>query len=242
MQGVEVKTDLEEIEDDTLTRQEISNPNEKKGISYFTYLLVKRIFDIVGSFIGIIILIPTTIVIWMARIILKENDGPLFYEQLRYGKNGKVFRLYKFRTMVIDADEKLKKFLAENKDDERAKYYKKYKKLKDDPRVTKLGKFLRKTSIDELPQLINIFLGQMSFVGPRPYLIREKDDMGKSFDEIMKVKPGLTGYWQVSGRSNALFEERIKLDLYYAEHKSLWFDAKIFLKTFKAVLKREGAR
>ena len=214
---------------------------EKTGAQYYTYLFVKRAFDIVGSIVGIAVLIPVTLVIGVARIILKENDGPLFYEQLRVGKDGKAFRMYKFRTMCIDADEKLRIYLLEHKNEENAKYYKKYKKFKDDPRVTKLGKFLRKTSIDELPQVINIFLGNMSIVGPRPYLSREKEDMGEAYDEIIKVKPGLTGYWQINGRSNATFKKRVSFDLYYIENRSLKLDAKIFLKTFEKVLKKEGA-
>ena len=243
MQGAEVKDNVEKIEFNPAIH-EVDNTyiEDKKGLSYYTYLFVKRIFDIVGSLIGIAILIPVTIAVWIARIVLKENDGPLFYEQLRYGKNGKMFRLYKFRSMCMNADEKLEKYLKENEDKEDVRYYKKYKKFKEDPRVTKLGKFLRKTSIDELPQVINILFGQMSFIGPRPYLSREKEDIGSVFNEIVSVKPGLTGYWQVRGRSNATFEDRIKLDLYYIEHQSLKLDAKIFFKTFKAVLKHDGAK
>ena len=243
MQGAEVKDNVEKIEFNPAIH-EVDNTyiEDKKGLSYYAYLFVKRVFDIVGSIIGIAILIPVTVAVWIARIVLKENDGPLFYEQLRYGKNGKMFRLYKFRSMCMNADKKLEKYLKENEDKEEVKYYKKYKKFKEDPRVTKLGKILRKTSIDELPQVINILFGQMSFIGPRPYLSREKEDIGSAFNEIASVKPGLTGYWQVRGRSNATFEDRIKLYLYYIEHQSLKLDAKIFFKTFKAVLKHDGAK
>lgn len=228
-----IETDTENAETETIL--------EKNRIQYYTYLFVKRVFDIVGSVLGIVVLIPVTLVIATTKAILKENDGPLFYEQLRVGKNGKVFRMYKFRTMCIDADEKLRVYLLEHKDEENALYYKKYKKLKDDPRVTKFGRFLRKTSIDELPQVINILIGNMSFVGPRPYLTREKEDMGEAYDEIIKVKPGLTGYWQINGRSNATFRDRVKLDLHYIKNRSLMEDAKIFFKTFAKVLKKEGA-
>ena len=243
MQELEVKNNVEKIEFNPAIH-EVNDTyiEDKKGLSYYTYLFAKRFFDIVGSIIGITILIPVTVAVWIARIVLKENDGPLFYEQLRYGKNGKMFRLYKFRSMCMNADEKLEKYLKENEDKEDVQYYKKYKKFKEDPRITKLGKFLRKTSIDELPQVINILFGQMSFVGPRPYLPREKEDIGSAFNEIVSVKSGLTGYWQVSGRSNAMFEDRVKLDLYYIEHQSLGLDAKIFFKTFKAVFLHEGAK
>ena len=244
MQELEVKKDIEKTEFNNSAIYEIDNTyiEEKKGLSYYTYLFVKRVFDIIGSIIGIVILIPVTVAVWIARIALKENDGPLFYEQLRYGKNGKMFRMYKYRSMCMNADKKLEKYLEENEEKEDVKYYKKYKKFKEDPRVTKLGKILRKTSIDELPQVINILFGQMSFIGPRPYLSRENEDIGSVFNEIVSVKPGLTGYWQVRGRSNATFEDRIKLDLYYIEHQSLLLDAKIFFKTFKAVLKHVGAK
>ena len=243
MQELEVKNNVEKIEfNPAIHEVDDTYIEEKKGLSYYTYLFAKRFFDIVGSIIGVAILIPVTVAVWIARIVLKENDGPLFYEQLRYGKNGKMFRLYKFRSMCMNADEKLEKYLKENEDKEDVQYYKKYKKFKEDPRVTKLGKFLRKTSIDELPQVINILFGQMSFIGPRPYLPREKEDIGSAFNEIVSVKSGLTGYWQVSGRSNAMFEDRVKLDLYYIEHQSLGLDAKIFFKTFKAVFSHEGAK
>lgn len=244
MQELEVKKDIEKTEFNNSAIYEIDNTyiEEKKGLSYYTYLFVKRVFDIIGSIIGIVILIPVTVAVWIARIALKENDGPLFYEQLRYGKNGKMFRMYKYRSMCMNADEKLEKYLMENENNDDIEYYKKYKKLKDDPRITKLGGFLRKTSIDELPQMINVFLGQMSIVGPRPYISRERDDMGNAFNVIITVKPGLTGYWQVRGRNNATFDDRVKFDLYYIEHKSLLFDAKIFLKTFRIVLNHDGAK
>ena len=204
------------------------------------YRFFKRLFDIIISMVGIILLIPLTIVLFFVRKYNHDDDAPIFYEQLRYGKNGKVFRLYKYRSMCINADEILEDYL--NKNPEAKKEYKKYKKLKDDPRVTKSGNFIRKSSMDEMPQFINIFIGNMTLVGPRPYLPRERDDMGKHFDTIVSVKPGLTGLWQVSGRSNASFEERMKLDKEYINKKSFWLDTKIFFKTIgKTFLKDSSA-
>lgn len=203
------------------------------------FRVVKRIIDIVAGLVGVILLIPITALVWIVRIIKKENTGPLFYEQLRIGKNGKQFRMYKFRSMCMNADEKLKTYLAEN--EEARKEYKKYKKLKNDPRITKVGCFLRKTSIDEFPQFINVLFGSMSLVGPRPYLPREKEDMGEYYSTIVKVKPGLTGPWQVAGRSNLKFEDRMKLDIDYVKNMSLKKDIKMVWKTVTKVFKKDGA-
>ena len=241
MQELEVKNNVEKIEfNPAIHEVDDTYIEEKKGLSYYTYLFVKRFFDIVGSIIGIAILIPVTVAVWIARIVLKENDGPLFYEQLRYGKNGKMFRLYKFRSMCMNADEKLEKYLKEN--EEARKEFEETQKLDNDPRITKLGAFLRKTSLDELPQMINILFGQMSFIGPRPVIEKEIERYGKNRNKFLSVKPGLTGYWQVNGRSNTTYKERMKLELYYVDNQSLWLDAKIFFKTFKAVLKHDGAK
>ena len=203
------------------------------------FRVVKRIIDIVAGLVGVILLIPITALVWIVRIIKKENTGPLFYEQLRIGKNGKQFRMYKFRSMCMNADEKLKTYLAEN--EEARKEYKKYKKLKNDPRITKVGCFLRKTSIDEFPQFINVLFGSMSLVGPRPYLPREKEDMGEYYSTIVKVKPGLTGPWQVAGRSNLKFEDRMKLDIEYVKSMSIRKDIKMLWKTVTKVFKKDGA-
>ena len=241
MQELEVKNNVEKIEFNPAIH-EVNDTyiEDKKGLSYYTYLFAKRFFDIVGSIIGIEILIPVTVAVWIARIVLKENDGPLFYEQLRYGKNGKMFRLYKFRSMCMNADEKLEKYLKEN--EEARKEFEETQKLDNDPRITKLGAFLRKTSLDELPQMINILFGQMSFIGPRPVIKKEIERYGKNKNKFLSVKPGLTGYWQVNGRSNTTYKERMELELYYVDHQSLGLDAKIFFKTFKAVFLHEGAK
>jgi len=201
--------------------------------------VIKRIIDICGGLVGTIALIPLTIIIYVARIAMHENDGPIFYDQLRIGKNGKVFKMYKYRSMVIGADEKLHKYLEEN--EEARKEYKKYKKLKKDPRITKVGNFIRRTSLDEFPQFINVLKGDMSLVGPRPYLPREKEDMGEYYDCIIKTRPGVTGYWQIAGRNDVTFEDRLRMDYEYNKKKSLKVDCKLLVKTFLKVVKKEGA-
>ena len=203
------------------------------------FRIIKRGIDIIAGIIGCILLIPITILVWIVRIVKKENTGPLFYNQLRIGKNGKQFRMYKFRSMCMNADETLKNYLEENED--ARKEYKKYKKLKDDPRITKVGCFLRKTSLDEFPQFINVLKGDMSLVGPRPYLPREKEDMGEYYTPITKVKPGITGPWQIRGRSNITFVDRMKLDIKYVNSMSIKKDIKIVWKTITKVVKKDGA-
>ena len=203
------------------------------------YLIIKRLVDILGGLVGVIILLPMIPIVWLFRRKNKE-DGPLFYDQLRIGKKGRTFKLYKFRSMVIGADDALEKYLKENP--EEAKQYKKFKKLENDPRITKTGKILRKTSLDEWPQFINILMGNMSLVGPRPYLPREKEDMKDYYEYIIKAKPGLTGPWQIGGRSDVTFEDRMKIDIEYIQNKGLITDFKILLKTFLKVFKKDGAK
>lgn len=203
------------------------------------YLLIKRGFDIFVSLIGIIFLIPITIVIKIAYLLDKDYNS-IFYTQKRIGKDGKEFKLYKFRSMVPNADVKLKEILKQNK--KIAKEYKINKKIKNDPRITRIGKIIRRSSVDELPQLINILKGDMSFIGNRPYLPREKEDMGELFEIIVSTKPGLTGYWQVSGRSDVSFDYRLKLEKHYSEYCGLKMDINIFLKTFKVVFRCKGAK
>lgn len=216
----------------------LSCNNEKSAfVTYFTSF-IKRMIDIMAGIVGIMVLIPLTIVVFLVNKILKE-DGPIFYKQERIGKNGKMFKMLKFRSMVVGAEEKLKKYLAEN--EEAREEYKTYKKLSHDPRVTKIGKFLRKTSLDEIPQLLHLLDGTMSLVGPRPYLPGEREDMGEYYGIIVKSKPGITGLWQVSGRSNATFDERLDLDIVYEKNKSLKQDFKIVMSTVRNVLKKEGA-
>jgi len=200
--------------------------------------IMKRIVDLLAGIIGMIILIPLMLIIKIANIFTKDKAS-IFFVQNRIGKDGKIFKMYKFRTMIIGAEEELEKLLIENED--LRNEYELNKKIKDDPRVTKIGKFLRKTSLDEFPQFINILKGEMSLVGPRPYLKREKKDIGKDYYKIIEMTPGLTGLWQVSGRSNISFEERVKLDMEYYKKNSFWGDMKILLKTITAVLNKKGA-
>ena len=203
------------------------------------YRFVKRIVDVLAGIVGVLLLIPIIIVVEALRIIKKENYGPLFYTQLRIGKNGRQFKMYKFRSMCMNADEKLKEYLQEN--EEARKEYKKYKKLRCDPRITKVGKVLRATSLDEFPQFINVLKGDMSLVGPRPYLPREQKEMGEYYIGIIKVKPGITGPWQIRGRSKITFEDRLKMDYDYSNKSSLTRDVKILIKTFTKVIDKDGA-
>lgn len=211
--------------------------NKAKALLYIEKAL-KRFIDIIGSIVGIILLIPLSIGIKIANIKAKDY-GTLFYKQKRIGKNGKEFTLYKYRSMVIDADEKLDRYLEEN--EEARKEYSTYKKLKDDPRITKVGHFIRNTSLDEFPQFLNVLKGDMSLVGPRPYLPKEKTDMGRLYHTITKSKPGVTGMWQVSGRSEITFEDRMNMDIEYYYNWSLKTDLKLLFKTVKQVVLRKGA-
>lgn len=207
-------------------------------IKKIIYLIWKRIGDILVSLVGLVLLIPIAIVIKIAYICTGDFHKIIFVQD-RIGKNGKHFKFYKFRSMVPNADEVLFKTLA--KDEKLAEEYSMNKKLKNDPRITKTGRIIRKFSIDEMPQFINVFLGDMSLIGNRPYLPREKKDMGKHYDEIIKTKPGLTGYWQTSGRSDLSFKKRLELETYYSKHAGFKMDIKIFFKTFRAVLGGKGA-
>lgn len=202
------------------------------------YFIVKRIGDILVSLIGLVLLIPITIIIKIAYMCTGDFHSIIFTQD-RIGKDGKHFKFYKFRSMVPNADEVLFKRLAE--DEKLAEEYAMNKKLKNDPRITKIGRIIRKASIDETPQFINIFLGDMSLIGNRPYLPREKKDMGDHYEDIIKTKPGLTGYWQVSGRSDLSFKKRLELETYYSKHAGFKLDTKIFFKTFKVVICGKGA-
>lgn len=198
----------------------------------------KRVIDIIGAIVGMLVLIPLTAVVWIGNRICGDR-GPVFYSQDRIGKDGKNFKMYKFRSMVVGADEILKELLE---NDEKAREeYREYKKLKHDPRVTKMGDFLRKTSLDEFPQFINVLKGEMSIVGPRAYLPREKKDMEDAYESIIRCKPGITGLWQVSGRSEVSFRNRLDMDIEYYEKYNLGLDIEILFKTITTVLNKEGA-
>lgn len=205
-----------------------------KGINRF----FKRLIDICGAIVGIAILIPLTAAVAIINFVSGDR-GPLFYLQERIGKNGKHFKMYKFRSMVVGADEILKELLAN--DEEARKEYAEYKKLKNDPRVTKIGKFLRKTSLDEFPQFVNVLKGEMSLVGPRPYMLREVEEMENYYNIVIQHKPGVTGLWQIKGRSDTTFKDRLNIDLEYHRNNSVASDVKILVKTVTKVLKSEGA-
>ena len=198
------------------------------------YEFLKRTMDIVCSGLAILVLSPVLLVIALA---VRSDGGPAFYSQVRVGKNGKTFRIYKFRSMCINADspEMLAKLKAFNEMDGPAF------KMKNDPRITKVGRFIRRTSLDELPQLFNIFLGDMSIVGPRPPLVSEVEQYTEYQRQRLLVKQGLTCYWQCSGRNNINFDEWVELDLKYIRERSLWTDIKIIFKTIPAVLSGDGA-
>lgn len=201
------------------------------------YLIFKRLTDIFFSIIGLILFIPLTIIIKICYISTGDFNS-IFFKQKRIGKNGKHFYIYKYRSMVYNADQLLKKILK-NKEI-RNEYYKSFK-IKNDPRITKIGNFLRKTSIDEIPQFINILKGNMSLVGPRPIVDKEIIKYGKAKDILLSVKPGLTGLWAVNGRNNLSYEERVKLEIFYVKNKSILLDTKIIIKSFWCVIKKTGA-
>ena len=219
-----------------LTRK-ITSLDRSKIILKFESM-TKKLIDIMAGIIGTILLIPLTIGVFIGNLI-NGDKGPIFYKQKRIGKDGKEFIMYKFRSMVVGADEILFNYLEEN--EEAKKEYKKYKKLKNDPRITKVGKFLRKTSLDEFPQFINVLKGEMSLVGPRPYLPREKEEINGFFKYITSLKPGITGYWQINGRNDVTFVDRLQMDMDYYYRHTLKTDIKIVLKTVGKIVKKEGA-
>lgn len=215
------------------------NKTLTSSLSRTMYFFVKRLFDVLMAIIGIIAMIPIALLVKISYMLTGDFDS-IFYKQKRIGKNGEEFDFYKFRSMIPNADEVLKELLKNDK--KLAKEYKINKKLEHDPRVTKMGNILRKTSLDELPQVLNIIKNDMSVIGNRPYLPREKEDMGIYYNDIVKTKPGLTGLWQVSGRSNTTFEERLKIEQFYSNELNITLDIKIFFKTFKVVFIHRGAK
>ena len=207
----------------------------KTKISKKVYIKIKRVIDVIFASIALILLSPVFAIIAIAIKI--DSKGPVFFAHKRIGKNGKIIKLYKFRSMVINAEELIKSFTPEQ-----MKEYKENYKLTNDPRITKVGKFLRKTSLDELPQLINIINGDLSIIGPRPVVADELEKYGVNKDKFLSVTPGLTGYWAANGRSNTTYEQRMEMELYYIDNLSLKMDIKVFFKTILSVLKKEGAR
>ena len=216
--------------EDNCIEENINNIEDTKR----NYKIIKRALDIIISGVGLVILIPFLLVI--ALTIKIDSKGPVLFKHKRIGKGGKTIYIYKYRTMLPNAEEMIKEF-----NDDQLKEFKENYKLKKDPRITRVGKFLRKTSLDELPQLINILKGELSIVGPRPVIQEELDRYGENIDKFLSVMPGLTGYWQANGRSLTTYEQRMKMELYYVENCTLLLDIKIFFKTIFIVFKKEGA-
>ncbi len=201
------------------------------------YNFIKRMFDIIVSGISIVLLLPVIIII--ALCIKFDSKGPVFYKHKRIGKNGNYIYLYKFRSMYTDSKERLDELL---KDPEIRSEWEENFKLANDPRITKMGNFLRKTSLDELPQLLNIINGDMSIVGPRPIIDGEIEKYGDLKDYFLSVTPGLTGWWACNGRSCTSYDDRKRLELYYVDKCCFRLDLKIIWKTFVAVIKKDGAK
>ena len=199
--------------------------------------LAKFSIDLAATLVGGLLMLP--LIALIALLIKIDSRGPIFYSQLRIGQNGEPFKAWKFRTMVCNADLALKDYLARHPEQRAA--WERDQKLKRDPRVTQIGRFLRRTSLDELPQLWNILRGEMSLVGPRPIVEEEIPRYGDKFPLYIRVIPGLTGLWQVSGRNNITYEERVSLDAYYVRNWSVWLDIYILLRTVWVVLTGEGA-
>ncbi len=227
-----VGTELVHFFQDQFIALEINN-NLAKPVNYF----VKKLFDYtVSFFLSLLLIFPLLIITILIRA---TSRGPAIFKQQRIGKDGRLFLCYKFRTMYDNADERLETIIAA---DQKAKEeWQTYWKLKNDPRITKVGNFLRKTSLDELPQLWNVLKGEMSLVGPRPYLPREWDCLKEHSEIIHSVHPGITGLWQVSGRSDSSYEKRLSLDAWYVRNWNLWLDIVILIRTVRVVLKKEGA-
>jgi len=210
----------------------------RNNLVHTSNILLKRIFDlVVGS---IIFMVTLPIMTVLALVIKFSSPGPIFHIAKRIGQNGKEFKCYKFRTMYQDSDKLLQEYLSENSDAHEE--WKRFAKLKQfDPRLTKVGKWIRAFSLDELPQIINVLKGEMSLVGPRPYLPREFEKMNKHYNTIILVTPGITGLWQVSGRNEIDFNGRLLLDSWYVRNWSFWLDVTLLLKTVKVVFTRKGA-
>ena len=209
-----------------------------KRIGRSTYEGVKRVFDICASLVAIILLSPVFLLV--SAFVYLGDPGPVFYGQIRIGKNGKPFKMWKFRSMYKNSDRMIDQLTPEQK----KQYYTEFK-IDNDPRITKVGNLLRKTSLDELPQLFNVLFNDMSLIGPRPLIESEiQMNYADTYQELLSVKPGVTGYWQAYARNNATYQsgERQEMELYYVHHASVWLDVKILFKTVITVLKREGAQ
>ncbi len=233
-----VGTPMAGLEAQSLFSEEILMLHMKNNLALRRNRIYKRTFDLVLTIAGGIAISPILLI--LAICIKLDSKGNVFYNADRIGKDGKNFKCYKFRSMYVNGDEILKDYLDKNH--EAAAEWKKYAKLRDyDPRVTKAGTWMRKYSLDELPQILNVIKGDMSLVGPRPYLPREKEDIGEELSTITMSMPGITGYWQVSGRNDVSFQERVTMDAWYVRNWSVWLDIMYLAKTFTAVIFGKGA-
>lgn len=211
---------------------------ESSSVKQRCYAFVKRAFDIVASAAALIVLSPIMLI--AAILVYVDDPGKVFYGHVRIGKNGKPFKMWKFRSMYMNADKMINLLTPEQ-----AKQYYTEFKIDNDPRITKIGNFLRKTSLDELPQLFNVLCNDMSLVGPRPLIESEiQTYYDDTHDVLLAVKPGVTGYWQAYARNNATYQsgERQKMEMYYVQNASLWLDIKILFKTVVSVLRKDGAK
>lgn len=199
------------------------------------YPISKRVIDVLIAAVALLImLVPMGLIILLIKL---GSPGPAFYVHKRIGKNGAPINLYKFRSMFINAEEMIESFSPEQKAEWEENF-----KLENDPRITRIGKFLRKSSLDELPQIINILKGELSIVGPRPVVEKELERYGENKDKFLSVTPGLTGYWQAYARSSCSYEQRMEMELYYVENASFWWDIKIMFATIGVVLQGKGAQ
>jgi len=225
------------VQIENIFTQPLSFVSVRNNLLSKNMLITKRIFDIVFSIFLIFLFLP--IIVFTAILIKLTSKGPIFYIQKRPGRFGRMIKIYKFRTMYLDADKKLEEILKNN--EELREEFMKYRKLKNDPRITPLGRFLRRFSIDEIPQLFNVLKGDMSIVGPRPYQIDEIEHMGEYKDIVLSVRPGLTGLWQISGRSDLSFQAKLKIETWYVLNWNLWLDLFIIIRTIPAVISGKGA-
>lgn len=208
------------------------------SIKKYLYFGVKRLFDILIALIGCLFLLPIILIVKMSYLLHKDFDS-IFFRQKRIGKNGKEFNLYKFRSMVPNADEVLKELL---KDPKYKEEWDLNQKFEHDPRITSMGNILRKTSLDELPQFINILIGDMSLIGPRPLVPGELDSHNGNHELYESVRPGISGWWAANGRSATTYERRLELEYYYVQHCSLILDIRCVFRTIKAVIFKTGAK
>lgn len=225
------------LEVESMFNEKMMLLNLHNNLAHAYNRIIKFVFDMVLTVFGTICISP--ILLFLILLIRWDSSGPVIFAHKRIGRHGKPFMCYKFRTMCVDAQDKLEQYLKVNP--ELRQEWEKDFKLKDDPRITRIGKFLRKTSLDELPQIFNVLKGEMSLVGPRPIIKAEIPRYGEYINDYLMVRPGITGMWQVNGRSDTTYDERVRMDSWYVRNWAVWLDAMLLFRTFKAVFKGKGA-